>query len=104
MNISHELYGLWAVHSGLVLAKTLVMSLWTAKRRFANNTFANPEDIVGQPAAKVDYANSEVERVRRCHLVRFTIKYIYIFLFRFMLIIYKISKNLQIDHLTILCT
>ena len=87
MNISHELYGLWAVHSGLVLAKTLVMSLWTAKRRFANNTFANPEDIVGQPAAKVDYANSEVERVRRCHLVRFTIKYIYIFLFRFMLII-----------------
>ena len=73
MNISHELYGLWAVHSGLVLAKTLVMSLWTAKRRFANNTFANPEDIVGQPAAKVDYANSEVERVRRCHLVRFTI-------------------------------
>ena len=103
MNISHELYGLWAVHSGLVLAKTLVMSLWTAKRRFANNTFANPEDIVGQPAAKVDYANSEVERVRRCHLVRFTIKYTYS-LFRFMLIIYKISKNLQIDHLTILCT
>ena len=89
MNISHELFGLWAVHSGLVLAKTLVMSLWTAKRRFANNTFANPEDIVGQPAAKVDYANAEVERVRRCHLVIFTIL-VYIL----MLFVYKNSAKI----------
>ena len=47
LNISHELFGLWAVHSGLVLVKTLLMSPWTAKRRFATMTFSNPEDIKG---------------------------------------------------------
>ena len=70
MNISHELFGLWAVHSGLVLVKTMGMSLWTAKRRVATQTFANPEDTKGPVAnneSKVDRANPEVERVRRCH-------------------------------------
>ena len=70
MNISHELFGLWAVHSGLVLVKTMGMSLWTAKRRVATQTFANPEDTKGPVAnneSKVDLANPEVERVRRCH-------------------------------------
>ena len=42
--------------------------------------FANPEDIKGNAGAKVDYANEDVERVRRCHQVRkkvfeFLIKY-----------------------------
>ena len=74
MNISHELFGLWAVHSGLVLVKTMGMSLWTAKRRVATQTFANPEDTKGPVAnneSKVDHANPEVERVRRCHLVSY---------------------------------
>ena len=74
MNISHELFGLWAVHSGLVLVKTMGMSLWTAKRRVATQTFANPEDTKGPVAnneSKVDLANPEVERVRRCHLVSY---------------------------------
>jgi len=68
MNISHELFNLWAVHSGLVLLKTMLMSFWTAKRRFATKSFANPEDIKGNEGAKVDLANDEVERVRRSHL------------------------------------
>merc|ERR1711988_506087 len=71
MNISHELFGLWVVHSGLVLVKTMGMSLWTAKRRVATQTFANPEDTKGPVAnneSKVDLANPEVGRVRRCHL------------------------------------
>ena len=45
------------------------MSFWTAKRRFATKSFANPEDIKGNEGAKVDLANDEVERVRRSHLV-----------------------------------
>ena len=69
MNISHELFNLWAVHSGLVLLKTMLMSFWTAKRRFATKSFANAEDIKGNEGAKVDLANDEVERVRRSHLV-----------------------------------
>ena len=31
--------------------------------------FANPEDIKLSDGATVDYANAEVERVRRCHQV-----------------------------------
>ena len=65
MNISHELFSCYAFYSGLVLAKTLAMSFWTAKRRFANGAFANPEDVVGTPNEVK--ANEEVERVRRCH-------------------------------------
>ena len=34
--------------------------------------FANPEDIKGTPN-KVDFASEDVERVRRCHLVRIQI-------------------------------
>ena len=87
MDISHELFSCFAFYSGLVLAKTLIMSFWTAKRRFAVGVsfqiflvffflrnifvqvFANPEDIKGTPN-KVDFATEDVERVRRCHLVR----------------------------------
>eukprot|EP00093_Oithona_nana_P001303 01303.XXX_1659_843_1 [CDS] Oithona nana genome sequencing. len=67
MDISHELFSCFAFYSGLVLAKTLLMSFWTAKRRFAVGVFANPEDIKGTPN-KVDFASEDVERVRRCHL------------------------------------
>merc|ERR1711976_142556 len=56
MDISHELFSCFAFYSGLVLAKTLIMSFWTAKRRFAVGVFANPEDIKGTPN-KVDLEN-----------------------------------------------
>merc|ERR1739838_623134 len=65
--ISHELVSSLIFYCSLVLLKTLIMSLWTAKRRFATGVFANPEDIKGNAGAKVDYANEDVERVRRCH-------------------------------------
>ena len=74
MNITQELFSVWAVHSALVLVKTLLMSLWTAKTRFANKTFANPEDIVLEPGSKVDYTNPNIERIRRSHLVRKLLK------------------------------
>merc|ERR1711936_1215055 len=62
MNLSTFIF-----YCSLVLLKTLLMSFWTAKRRFATGVFANPEDIKGNAGAKVDYANEDVERVRRCH-------------------------------------
>merc|ERR1712021_304308 len=65
--ISHELVSSLIFYCSLVLLKTLIMSFWTAKRRFATRVFANPEDIKGNDGATVDYANAEVERVRRCH-------------------------------------
>merc|ERR1711976_1079066 len=69
MDISHELFSCFAFYSGLVLAKTLIMSFWTAKRRFAVGVFANPEDIARKPAGKkVDFATEDVERVCRSHL------------------------------------
>ena len=69
MNITQELFNVWAVHSAFVLVKTLLMSLWTAKTRFANKTFANPEDTVLESGSKVDYTNPNIERIRRSHLV-----------------------------------
>merc|ERR1712107_406957 len=67
--ISHELVSTFIFYCSLVLLKTLLMAFWTAKRRFATGAFANPEDIKGQEEKghKVDFANEEVERVRRCH-------------------------------------
>merc|ERR1712001_745353 len=65
--ISHELLSTFIFYCSLVLLKTLLMAFWTAKRRFATGVFANPEDIKGNAGAKVDYANEDVERVRRCH-------------------------------------
>jgi len=65
--ISHELVSTFIFYCSLVLLKTLLMAFWTAKRRFATGVFANPEDIKGSDSKKVDYANDEVERVRRCH-------------------------------------
>jgi len=66
MNISHDLFNLWAVHSGLVLLKTMLMSFWTVQRRYATKTFASPEDIKGKEGATT-VANDEVERVKRSH-------------------------------------
>ena len=68
MNISHDLFNLWAVHSGLVLLKTMLMSFWTVQRRYATKTFASPEDIKGKEGATT-VANDEVERVKRSHQV-----------------------------------
>ena len=69
MEITHELFGCFAFYVSLVLGKVLIMAFWTAKRRFANNTFANPEDAKG-PGAKCQFGVEEVERVRRCHQVK----------------------------------
>ena len=68
MNISHDLFNLWAVHSALVLLKTMLMSFWTVHRRYATKTFASPEDIKGKEGATT-VSNDEVERVKRCHQV-----------------------------------
>merc|ERR1711997_877172 len=65
--ISHELVSTFIFYCSLVLLKTLLMAFWTAKRRFATGVFANPEDIKGNEGAKADYANDDVERIRRCH-------------------------------------
>merc|ERR1712055_358910 len=48
------------------MAKTLLLALLTARQRFKNMVFANPEDAVDSKA-KVAFNNDNVERVRRCH-------------------------------------
>jgi len=65
--ISHELVSTLIFYCSLLLLKTLLMALWTAKRRFASGTFANPEDIKGNEEKFKVGNDEEVERVRRCH-------------------------------------
>ncbi|KAK3590541.1 hypothetical protein CHS0354_015519 [Potamilus streckersoni] len=69
-NFDDPLFSQFAFYSGVVLMKTVVMSVWTARHRFGSNTFANPEDckVVGDKTLKPRFDNQDVERVRRCHL------------------------------------
>merc|ERR1712243_224596 len=60
-------FRVYALLIGVLIAKFLLMSFLTARQRFANLVFANPEDTVGSSKAKVNFANDNVERVRRAH-------------------------------------
>merc|ERR1712156_1028487 len=65
--ISHELVSTFIFYCSLVLLKTLLMAVWTVKRRFGTGTFANPEDIKGKEEEFKVGSDEDVERVRRCH-------------------------------------
>ncbi|KAL3870637.1 hypothetical protein ACJMK2_038684 [Sinanodonta woodiana] len=64
------LFAQFAFYSGVVLMKTILMSVWTARHRISSNTYASPEDckFFGDKDLKPKYDNQNVERVRRCHL------------------------------------
>ncbi|GAB0094416.1 Glutathione transferase [Sergentomyia squamirostris] len=62
-NVVFKSYVFW---STILIVKTLFMAFLTARQRFKNKTFANPEDA-GKYKAKVKYDDPDVERVRRAH-------------------------------------
>ncbi|XP_058818862.1 microsomal glutathione S-transferase 1-like [Topomyia yanbarensis] len=54
--------------SSVLVLKMLLMSILTARKRWAKKVFANPEDAKTTPGGKVNLADPDVERVRRAHL------------------------------------
>jgi len=67
INVDENVFKVYAISVAILMAKTLIMALLTARQRFKHMVFANPEDVAGNEKAKVNFANEGVERVRRCH-------------------------------------
>jgi len=67
IKVDDAVFKVYAISIGVLIAKFLMMSFLTARQRFANMVFANPEDVAGQKNAKVNFTNENVERVRRAH-------------------------------------
>merc|ERR1712228_117728 len=68
MNVDQEVFQAFAFYAAIVTIKMVLMSLLTAKHRFATGTFISSEDIVGQEKKGAKVAvNENVERVRRAH-------------------------------------
>jgi glutathione S-transferase len=67
INVDEEVFKVYAISIALLMAKTLMMALITARQRFKTMVFANPEDVAGNEKAKINFSNDNVERVRRCH-------------------------------------
>merc|ERR1711953_695593 len=67
INVDDNVFKVYAISIAILMAKTLIMALLTARQRFKHMVFANAEDVAGQEKAKVNFANEGVERVRRCH-------------------------------------
>merc|ERR1712210_203712 len=63
--VNPELAGTFAFYGSLLLGKMGLMSLLTARQRFAKMVFANVEDT--KSGGTVAYTDSDVERVRRAH-------------------------------------
>merc|ERR1712183_564700 len=68
LNVDQELFETYAFYSGVIIAKVLVMSLLTARQRFATLTFISSEDVAGKEKDGLKVGvNDNVERVRRAH-------------------------------------
>ncbi|XP_060083362.1 microsomal glutathione S-transferase 1-like [Ylistrum balloti] len=72
LSFDNPLFKQFAFYSGVVIVKTMSMSVLTALNRIRNNAFANPEDYAIAKAMDKDFKptspNPTVERIRRCHL------------------------------------
>ncbi|EDW82626.1 uncharacterized protein Dwil_GK25033, isoform A [Drosophila willistoni] len=66
LNFSNPIFKSYVFWTGVLVIKTLGMSLLTASQRFKTKTFANPEDLMS-PKLKVKFDDPNVERVRRAH-------------------------------------
>ncbi|XP_076760582.1 microsomal glutathione S-transferase 1 [Xylocopa sonorina] len=66
--IEPELVKTFAFWGSVLALKLLVMAPLTARNRFKNKVFANPEDTATVKGSKVLYNDPDVERVRRAHL------------------------------------
>ncbi|GJQ78331.1 hypothetical protein Trydic_g22164 [Trypoxylus dichotomus] len=66
LSLENPLFRGYMFYTGLLSLKCLAMSALTARQRFKNQAFANPEDAA---AVKVKVRTDDnVERVRRAHL------------------------------------
>jgi len=67
--LSNPVFSHYAFYGSVVVAKMMVMSQWTAIKRFSKGAFANQEDVkLSKKTAVVKFDDSDVERVRRNHL------------------------------------
>ncbi|XP_064616293.1 microsomal glutathione S-transferase 1-like isoform X2 [Liolophura sinensis] len=64
-SFKNPVFAQFAFYAGIVILKTLAMSLATAYHRITKKVFINPED---NPGGKVTPNDPDVERIRRCHL------------------------------------
>jgi len=61
------LFKVYLYWGAILIVKMLAMAFFTARRRMRSNAYANPEDAVSHPGAKVVLDDPDVERVRRAH-------------------------------------
>eukprot|EP01096_Ripella_sp_DP13-Kostka_P005923 TRINITY_DN206_c0_g1_i1.p1 TRINITY_DN206_c0_g1~~TRINITY_DN206_c0_g1_i1.p1 ORF type:complete len:146 (+),score=73.34 TRINITY_DN206_c0_g1_i1:67-504(+) len=64
--LQNPVFRAFAISTSALVLKVLAMGPLTARHRFKNNTFANPEDA--KTTKGVVAVNADVERVRRAHL------------------------------------
>ncbi|XP_049803853.1 microsomal glutathione S-transferase 1-like [Schistocerca nitens] len=68
LTISNPVFKAYLFHVAVLALKMLMMSPLTARQRFKNKSFSNPEDTIFVKGSKVKYDQPDVERVRRAHL------------------------------------
>lgn len=66
--IDPELFKTYCFWGSVLALKLIAMLPLTARYRFKNKVFLNPEDAALQKNSKVAYNDPDVERVRRAHL------------------------------------
>jgi len=67
-SLSNPVFSHYAFYGSAVVAKMMIMSQYTAVKRFSSGVFANAEDVKLKQNAVVKFDNQAVERVRRNHL------------------------------------
>nr|ADF45336.1 microsomal glutathione-s-transferase [Azumapecten farreri] len=72
LSFDNPLFKQFAFYSGVVIVKTMSMSVLTALNRIRKSVYANPEDCaIGKAMdkeCKPTLSDPTVERIRRCHL------------------------------------
>lgn len=72
LHFDNPLFKQFAFYSGVVIVKTMSMSILTALNRMGRSVYANPEDqSIGKALnkdTKLTLNDPTVERIRRCHL------------------------------------
>ncbi|XP_037072127.1 microsomal glutathione S-transferase 1-like [Pollicipes pollicipes] len=67
LTMANPLFVTFLFYAAILVLKTVLMSLATARHRIGKKIFANPEDAKGLQG-KVKLDDPDVERVRRAHL------------------------------------
>ncbi|KAL4229912.1 Microsomal glutathione S-transferase 1 [Mactra antiquata] len=67
LSLENEVFAKFTFYAGVILLKTVFMSIWTARYRIPRKVFITPEDYGGN-YNKALTTDPDVERVRRAHL------------------------------------